>query len=218
MLNRLAAALMIFLAAGLAQAQAPAQPAAGVEYRELASALPTDVPGKIEVIEFFWYGCPHCYNFEPVLDPWLKKLPKDVLFRRLPAMFNQEYAQGARAYYALDAIGEAERLHKALFEAVHTGSRLRVADEAALTEWLGQHGVDTKKFAAAYRSFSVEGKLKRAAQLTQAYKIEGVPTMAVNGKYVVVTDNIRSFDRLLGVTDYLIEQARKKEGKAAPKK
>jgi len=198
---------------------AQAQPKAGVEYRELATAQPADAPGKIEVVEFFWYGCPHCYNFEPALEPWVKKMPKDTHFRRIPAMFNDEYAQGARAYYALEAIGEVERLHKALFDAVNTGSKLRVADEAALTEWLGKHGVDTKKFAAAYRSFSVEGKLKRAAQLTAAYKIDGVPAMAVNGRYVVNTDNIRSFEHLLAVTDYLVEQSRKKGGsKAAPKK
>ena len=209
MLKQLIAGLIVLFAAGLAQAQ----PTAGVEYRELATAQPTDAPGKIEVIEFFWYGCPHCYNFEPVLEPWVKKLPKDVQFRHVPAMFNDEYAQGARAFYALDAIGQEERLHKALFDAVHTGSRLRVANEAALTEWLGKQGVDTKKFAAAYRSFSVEGKLKRAAQLTQVYKIEGVPSMAVNGKYVVNTDNITSFDQLLAVTDYLVEQSRKKGGK-----
>jgi len=214
MLKRLVTALMVFFAAGLAQAQ----PTAGTEYRVLASAQPTDVPGKIEVVEFFWYGCPHCYNFEPVLEPWVKKLPKDVQFRRIPAMFNEEYAQGARAYYALDAIGEEERLHKTLFDAVHTGERLRVGNEAALTEWLGKHGVDTKKFAAAYRSFSVEGKLKRAAQLTQAYKIDGVPSMAVGGKYVVNTDNIRSFEQLLAVSDFLVEQERKKGGKAAAKK
>jgi thiol:disulfide interchange protein DsbA len=207
--------LSIALLAGAAQAQ---QPAVGVEYRELASAQPTDAADKIEVLEFFWFGCPHCYNFEPVLDPWVKKLPKDVQFRRVPAMFNEEYALGARAYYALEAIGEEQRLHKALFEAVHTGSRLRVANEAALTEWLAKQGVDTKKFAAAYRSFSVEGKLKRAAQLTQAYKIEGVPAVAVNGKYVVITDNIKSFEQMVGVADFLVDQSRKKGGAAAQKK
>jgi thiol:disulfide interchange protein DsbA len=205
---------VIFLIAGLTQAQ----PVAGVAYRELATAQPTDAADKLEVIEFFWFGCPHCYHFEPVLNPWIKKLPKDVQFRRVPAMFNEEYAQGARAYYALEAIGEESRLHKALFDAVHAGSRLRVADEAALTEWLGKQGVDTKKFAAAYRSFGVEGKLKRAAQLTQAYKIEGVPALAVNGKYVVLTDNIKSFEQMVDVADYLLDQLRKKGGGAAAKK
>ena len=214
MFKRLIAAFLMLCAASLVQAQ----PTAGVEYRELSPPQPTDVPGKIEVVEFFWYGCPHCYNFEPVLGPWIKKLPKDIHFRRIPAMFNEEYAQGARAYYALDALGEETRLHKALFDAVHTGSRLRVGNEAALTEWLGTHGVDTKKFAAAYHSFSVESQLKRAAQLTQAYKIDGVPSMAVDGRYVVNTDNIKSFEQLLSVTDYLIELERKKGDKAAQKK
>ena len=204
----------MFLATGLAQAQ----PVAGVEYRELGTAQPADTPGKIEVVEFFWYGCPHCYNFEPVLDPWIKKLPKDTQFRRIPAMFNDEYARGARAFYALEAIGEEARLHKALFDAIHAGSRLRVADEAALTEWLVKQGVDAKKFAAAYRSFSVEGKLKRAAQLTQAYKIEGVPAIAVNGKYVVMTDNMKSFEHIVQVADYLLDQTRQKGGGTTQKK
>ena len=215
MLKQLVTALLIFFAAGLVQAQ----PTAGVEYRELAAAQPTDAPGKIEVIEFFWYGCPHCYNFEPLLESWVKKLPKDTYFRRVPAMFSEEWALGGRAYYAIEALGEVDRLHKALFDAVHTGYRLRVADQAALTEWMGKHGVDTKKFTAAYRSFGVDSKLKRAAQLTQAYKIEGVPTIAVDGKYVVVTDNIKSFEHLLAITDYLIDKARKNhQGRSAPKK
>ncbi len=214
MLKQLITGLILCFAAGWAQAQ----PAAGIEYRELSSAQPTDAAGKIEVIEFFWYGCPHCYNFEPVIEPWVKKLPKDTQFRRIPAIFNDEWGLGARAYYALEAIGEGERLHKPLFDAVHKDTRLKIANEAALTEWLGKQGVDTKKFAAAYRSFSVEGKVKRAAQLTQAYKIEGVPSMAVNGKYVVVTDNIKSFEHMLAVADYLVEQSRKQGGKAAPKK
>ena len=209
MLKQFAVGLAMSFAVGLAYAQ----PKAGVEYRELSTPQPTDTPGKIEVIEFFWYGCPHCYDFEPLLNPWVKKLPKDVQFRRIPAIFNDEWEKSARAYYTLEAIGEGERLHKPLFDAVHTGSRLKVANEAAVTEWLGKQGVDTKKFAAAYRSFSVEGKLKRAAQLTQTYKLEGVPAIAVNGKYVVMTDNIKSFDQMLAVTDYLVEQSRKKPGK-----
>ena len=213
MLRQLLIGIAVFMFAGLAQAQ----PAAGVEYRELQTAQPTDATDKIEVLEFFWYGCPHCYNFEPVLTPWVKKLPKDAQFRRVPAIFNDEWEQGARAYYTLEAIGEVERLHKPLFDAVHTGSRLRVANEAALTEWLGKQGVDTKKFAAAYRSFSVEGKVKRAKQLTSAYKIEGVPTMAVNGRYVVITDNIKSFEQMTGVADFLIEQSRKKGAGTAKK-
>ncbi|MCX7144322.1 MAG: thiol:disulfide interchange protein DsbA/DsbL [Proteobacteria bacterium] len=214
MLKQIVMGLAVILAAGFAQAK----PTAGVEYRELAAAQSTDSPGKIEVIEFFSYLCPHCYNFEPILDPWVKKLPKDVQFRRIPAMFSDDYAQAARAYYAVEAIGETQRLHKPLFDAVHQGTKLKITDEAALTAWLDKQGVDTKTFAAAYRSFSVEGKLKRAAQLTQAYKIDGVPAMAVNGKYVVITDNIKSVDQLLGVSDYLIARSRQESGNVAPKK
>ena len=206
--------LALCLAAGFAQAQ----PAVGIEFRELSPPQPTDTADKIEVIEFFSYLCPHCHSFEPVLGSWVKKLPKDTQFRRIPAMFSEGYAQAARAYYALEAIGELERLHTVLFDAVHSGTRLRAENEAALTEWLGKQGVDTKKFAAAYRSFSVEGKLKRAAQLTQAYKIEAVPSMSVNGKYVVITDNMKSLEQLLSVSDYLVERARKEGGKSAPKK
>ena len=214
MLKQFVLGLAVFLAAGLAQAE----PAAGVEYRELSPPLPTEAAGKIEIVEFFSYLCPHCYRFEPALKLWVNKLPKDAQFRRIPAMFGEEYAQAARAYHALEAIGELERLHAALFEAVHSATRLRAENEAALTEWLGKQGVDTKKFAAAYRSFSVEGKLKRAAQLTQAYKIEGVPSMTINGKYVVITDNMKSLEQLLGVSDYLVERARKESSKPAPKK
>ena len=214
MLKQLVTGLIVIFAAALAQAQ----PTAGVEYRQLSAPQPTDTAGKIEVIEFFWYGCPHCYSFEPVLELWVKKLPKDAQFRRIPAIFNDEWEQGARAYYALDAIGEIPRLHKPLFDAVHQGTRLRVANEAALTEWLGKNGVDTKKFAAAYRSFSVESNLKRAKQLTQAYKIEGVPSMAINGQYVVITDNIKSLEQLLSVADYLVDQSRKTTAKPAQKK
>jgi thiol:disulfide interchange protein DsbA len=205
---------LVFL---FAAASAQSQPAAGIDYQQLASPQPTDTPEKIEVIEFFWYGCPHCYSFEPVLEPWVKKLPKDAQFRRIPAIFNEAWGQAARAYYALEAIGEVSRLHKPLFDAIHAGSRLDPANEAAVTEWLGKQGVDTKKFTAAYRSFTVEGKVKRAAQLTQAYKLDGVPAMAVNGKYVVSASANTTREQLLAVTDYVIEQSRK-ESKAAPKK
>ena len=213
MLKRVLLGLAILFAAASVQGQ----PAPGTDYQELSPAQPTDVPGKIEVIEFFWYGCPHCYAFEPLLNPWAKKLPKDTQFRRVPAIFNDEWGKGARAFYALEAIGEEQRVHAALFDAVHQSQHLNVANEAALTEWLGKHGVDTKKFTAAYSSFSVESKVKRAAQITQAYKIDGVPSMAVNGRYVISASAANSRERLLAVADYLIDRVRKDGAKTAPK-
>ena len=214
MLKQLVIGLAIILATGIAQAQ----PKVGVDYRELGTAQPTESAGKIEVVEFFSYLCPHCYSFDSVLMPWVNKLPKDVQFRRIPAMFSDDYAKAARAFYALEAIGEEQRLHTALFDAVHTSAKLRVADEAELTAWLGKQGVDTKKFAAAYHSFGVETNLKRASQLSDGYKIDGVPAMAVNGKYVVLTDNIKSLGQVLTISDALIERSRKQSGNAAPKK
>jgi thiol:disulfide interchange protein DsbA len=214
MLKQFVFGLALILAAGFVQAQ----PKAGLDYRELTTAQPTDAAGKIEVVEFFSYLCPHCHNFDPVLMPWVNKLPKDAQFRRIPAMFSDDYAKAARAFYALEAIGEEKRLHTALFDAVHTGTKLRVANEADLTAWLGKQGVDTKKFTAAYRSFGVEANLKRASQLSDGYGIDGVPAMAVNGKYVVLTDNIKSLEQILTVSDYLIERARKDSGGAAAKK
>ena len=214
MLKQFLLGLTVLFAAASVQAQF----APGVDYQELSPAQTTDTPGKIEVIEFFWYGCPHCYSFEPVLDPWIKKLSKDTQFRRVPAIFSDEWAKGARAFYALDAIGEEQRLHKTLFDAVHQNQRLNVANEAALTEWLEKQGVDTKKFTAAYSSFSVESKVKRAAQLTQAYKIDGVPAMAINGKYVVSASAANSRERMLAIADYLIDRTRKGGAKTAPKK
>ena len=214
MFRRYFIGLAMVITTGLALAQ----PTLGVEYLELGSAQPTESPGKIEVIEFFSYLCPHCYGFETPLKNWIRKLPKDVQFHRVPAMFSDDYAQAARAYYALEAIGELERVHSALFDAVHSVARLRITNEAALTEWLGKQGVDTKKFTAAYRSFSVEGKLKRAAQMTQTYRIDGVPSIAVNGKYVVISDNMKSLEQILSVSDYLVERARKNGVNATPKK
>ena len=214
MLKKFVIGLALVLATGFAQAQLKA----GVDYRMLGAAQPTEAPGKIEVIEFFSYLCPHCYSFDPVLAPWVNKLPKDVQFRRVPAMFSDDYMKAARAFYALEAIGEEKLLHAALFDAVQSGQKLKVVNEADLTAWLGKQGVDTKKFAAAYRSFSVETNLKRAAQLSEGYGIDGVPSMAVNGKYVVLTDNIKSLGQILSISDALIERSRKESGDAAPKK
>jgi thiol:disulfide interchange protein DsbA len=213
MLNRFVAALTLFFAALCAQAQ----PAAGIDYQQLSAQQATDAAGKVEVIEFFWYGCPHCYNFEPVLEPWVKKLPKDTQFRRIPAIFNESWAKAAHVYYALEAMGEGERHHRALFDAIHKERKLDPGNEAAMTEWLGKQGVDTKKFSAAYVSFSVKSKVTRAAQLTQNYKIDGVPSMAVNGKYVVSAAAAASSTQMLAVSDYLIEQSRKDLKPAAKK-
>jgi protein dithiol oxidoreductase (disulfide-forming) len=181
----------------------------GVAYTVLKTALPTDDPGRVEVVEFFWYGCPHCYEFDPLLEKWVKALPKDVVFKRIPAPLNNNWAIAARVFYTLETIGALDKIHTQLFDAIHKDG-LRLTNERALLEWLGTKGVDTKKFSAAYRSFAVESKLKRAKQMSEESGIEGVPALMVNGKYIVPG---QSPDRMLSIADSLIAQSRKEMAK-----
>ena len=205
MIRSLFAAL--FAAAALAPVAAPAL--AQAPYTEISPPMSTDAaPGKVEVTEFFWYGCPACYSLEPQLEAWVKKLPKDIEFRRIPAIFNQQVAIAARVFYALEAIGEVDRLHRALFDAIHKQG-LKITDDRQRNEWLERQKVDMAKFNAAYKSFSVESRLKRAAELQKAAKIDGVPSIIVNGRYSVTYG-----DRMLAVTDGLIEQLRKQSAPA----
>lgn len=183
---------------------------------QLGTPLPTDTPGKVEVVEFFWYGCPHCYALEPVIESWVKKAPQDVQFKRVPAVFNQQWEIAGRAYYALEALGELNRLHKPLFDAIHRDG-LRITDERALTAWLNKNGVDVGKFSAATKSFAVESKLKRAKQLLELAKLDGVPALVVNGRYVITTE-IGSHEKMLAAVDQLVMRARKEIATAAPEK
>lgn len=166
---------------GLAPFAARAQQAA---YMELNPPLPVETPDKIEVLEFFWYGCIHCYNLEPKIDTWLKTLPKDVEFRRVPAVFNDRWALDASIFYTLEALGLLDKLHRPLFDAIHRG-RLRTDKWPELSAWLETQGVDAKQFETTVKSFGVQSKTKRAIRLTTAYKIDGTPAMAVHGRYTV---------------------------------
>jgi thiol:disulfide interchange protein DsbA len=192
----------------VAQAQTPG----GLPYVELRPPQPTESQGKIEVIEFFWYGCPHCYAFEPVLNPWVKKLPGDVVFKRVPAIFNEQWGVAARVFYTLEAVGEEARVHTALFDAIHKEG-LRITDESAMAAWLGKNKVDVEKYKAAYRSFGVESRIKRAQQMTEAYRIDGVPSLAVQGRFVISASNIPTPQGLLSATEQAIKNAK---GSGAP--
>lgn len=184
------------------------QPRAGVDYLALRSELPVETPGKIEVIEFFWYGCPHCYSLEPLIETWLNKLPPDAQFRRVPAVFNDRWARDAAVYYAFEALGLVDRLHRPLFDAIHRDG-LRTDSPEALNQWLQRQGVDTKKFDEVVRSFGVQSKVRRAAQLSVAYRIDGTPAMAVQGRYTVGAEQSRNQKVMLDTVDYLIGLARK---------
>lgn len=195
-----------------ANAQNP--PTEGIDYLELKPPQPTESSGKIEVIEFFWYRCPHCYALEPDLESWVKRLPRDAQFRRVPGILNDDWAIDARIFYTLEALGEVRRLHKSLFDAIHQqgGVRLRGDDFAKwVADWLSKQGVDMKKYDELYRSFTVQTKTNRAMQMGRAYRLDGVPTLAVQGRYVVVASTSRQ--AMLSTTDYLIGEARKRLAK-----
>ena len=181
-----------------------------IQYGELNPPQPVENKGKIEVIEFFWYGCPHCYNLEPYIEAWLKKLPPDVEFRRVPAVFNSRWALDGAIFYTLESMGLLEKLHRPLFDAIHK-SNLRTDNEAALSEWLQKNGVDPKKFMDTMKSFGVQSKLKRATQQTVAYKIDGTPAMAVAGRYTVSADQGRTQQGMLQSVDGLIALVRKQK-------
>ena len=203
----------IVLALGLAPLASPLTAFAKVpspdEYLVIKPPMPVETPGKINVIEFFWYGCPHCYDLEPLIEPWIKRLPSDVAFHRVPAVFtNPQWTHDATVFYALDALDQIPRLHRPLFNAIHQ-DHLRTIDPEALDQWLSRQGVDVKKFDAAMKSFGVQSRVRRAAQLSIAYQITGTPAMAVQGRYTINSDAVHGFPELLSVTDYLIGVARK---------
>ncbi len=180
-------------------------------WTEIKPPMPmqADGAGKIEVLEFFWYGCIHCYNLEPVLEGWVKRLPADVQFRRVPAVFSNRLAYDAAIFYSFEAMGLLDKLHKPFFDAIHK-DRLKTDDTAALEEWLKKNGVDVPKFTQTMKSFGVQSRVRRASQLTVASKIDGTPAMAVDGRYTVSAEQGGSREGILKNVDQLIEMSRKK--------
>jgi thiol:disulfide interchange protein DsbA len=190
---------------------AQAQGAAPVEGRDFVRLnTPVAVPGggKIDVIEFFSYGCPHCYSFEPMLEQWIKRLPADVAFRRIPATFNPTFKGYARLFYALEAAGQVEALHKRVFAAIHV-QRQRLDKEADIAAFVTANGGDGAKTVEALKSFGVDGKLRQAEQAFAAYKIDGVPALGIHGRWFTSGSLANGNDKALAVTDYLIQRARK---------
>lgn len=197
----------------LASSIAIAEPQSGFEYMQTQQAIPTENPAKIEVVELFWYGCPHCYQLEPRLVAWAKKLPGDVTFRRVPGIARPDWAAGGRAFYAMEALGVAEKLHAPLFDAIHKQRSVKPNDDAALIDWITkQSGLDRKKVEEAYNSFSVNTKVMRATQLFRASGATGVPALIIDGKYLTSSTLAGGNEEALKVADYLIEKARKEKG------
>ena len=193
-------------APALAQGKPPKE---GSDYIALQKHAATDAPGgKIEVIEFFWYNCPHCFQFEPAFETWKKNAPKDVLVRRVPISFREDFLPQQKLYYTLEALGLTEELHPKVFRAIHV-ERVPLGKDDQIIEWAVKQGVDKKKFTDAFNSFAVVTQARRASQLQDAYKIEGVPALGVAGRYYVDGTLAGSMDRALQVTDFLLAGLRK---------
>ena len=190
-------------------AHAQKQPVEGKDYLDLSNPVAVEVPkGKIEVIEFFWYSCPHCNAFEPALNNWIKAQPKDVVIKRVPVAFQDSFIPQQKLFYALEALGKVDALHDKVFYAIHVEKQALNTD-AKILDWAVKQGLDKAKFQEAYNSFSVAGKVKRATLLQEAYKVEGVPALGIAGRYYTDGSRSGSMGRALQVTDTLVADARK---------
>jgi thiol:disulfide interchange protein DsbA len=201
------------LLGALGASMLPFHPAAanlveGRDWRPITPAQPGGVPDKIEVIEFFSYGCPHCMEMNTVIDGWSAGLPADIAFKKMPVTFGRAaWANLARLYFALEYSGDLQRLDQAVFEALHQ-DRVKLFSEKEIFKWLESKDVDIATFEPLFNSFAVETQIKRSDTLVERYVIEGVPTITVDGRYVVVGQNARGFSDLLAIADGLIVMAR----------
>ena len=180
----------------------------GFDYRILPIAQPVETKGKVEVIEFFWYGCPHCYDFEPELSAWVKRQPKDVTFRRVPVAFRDDFMPHSQLFYALEAMGKGDALNEKVMYAMHKENK-RLLTEPEIADWATSQGLDRNTFLATYRSFAVVSKARVAKQLTEAYRIDGVPTIVMQGRYVTSPSIAGTKAKAIAVMDYLEEKIRK---------
>jgi thiol:disulfide interchange protein DsbA len=181
---------------------------AGKDYAVLERPVPTDPgPGKVELLEFFWYSCPHCNKFEPAFAQWVKDAPKDVTVRRVPIAFREDFAPQQRLFYTLEAMDLLGSLHGKVFHAVHD-ERLPLNTEATILAWIEKQGVDKAKFSDTFKSFAVTSKIKKAVQLQNDFRIEGVPSLGVAGRYYIDGTLAGSMPRALQVADALIAQTR----------
>lgn len=186
----------------LVATQAQADVVAGRDYKVLNPAQPTSSGNKVEVLEFFFYGCSHCYHLHGPLSKWEKTMPKDVGLQFVPVIFRDSWEPMARAFYALESIGQREKLHNDLFEAWNVFNT-DLSDQAKIAEFVAKRGVDKAKFGAAYNSFSLQSKVARSNQMVQAFGIRGTPTLAVDGKYIITglepADTIRVLDEVIKI-------------------
>ncbi len=210
MKRRLFSTAMLSVTTLMGTASAWAQQAfrSGKDYITLERPVATEAgSGKIEVLEFFWYSCPHCNQFEPAFEQWVKNAPKDVVVRRVPVAFRDDFVPQQRLYYTLEAMNLVEKMHIRVFTAIH-GEKLMLNSDASVLAWAEKQGIDKAKFAETYKSFGVATKAKRAVQLQNDFKIEGVPSLGVARPFYIDGTLAGSMPRALQVADALIAQTR----------
>jgi thiol:disulfide interchange protein DsbA len=183
----------------------------GHDYTRVKNPQPVATGNKVEVLEFFWYRCPHCFQLEPAINTWMKTLPKDAQMRRVPAVFREDWMPGAKLYYTLEQMGRLGALHAKVFDAYHL-ENINLNDPAVLGGWIAKQGVDRKKFEGVYNSFSTQSKATQGARLATTYAITGVPAFIIDGKYATSVSMTGSEARLFEVLDQLIVKARAERG------
>ena len=211
MKRRYFSSALLATTAGLSASLAWAQAAlfkSGKDFLTLDRPLATEAgAGKVEVIEFFWYSCPHCHAFEPAFGQWVKNAPKDVVVRRIPVSFRDDFAPQQRLFFTLEALNLLDSLHVKVFHAVHV-EKQPLNTDASILAWAQKQGVDKAKFSETFKSFGVASKLKRAVHLQNEFKVEGVPSLGVAGRYYIDGTLAGSMDRALKVAESLINQTR----------
>lgn len=174
-------------------------------YNVISPAQLTQTGDKIEVLEVFWYACPHCYDFEPHIKEWLQNKPDGVEFRRMPGIFRKNWIPHAKAFYTAEKLGVLDKIHGPLFDAIHK-QRKKIHDDDDIEKFFVQHGVDRDEFVKVYESDEIDTKVKQAFVMGQRYKITGVPAIIVNGKYMVSGSTAGSFENVLKITNTLVDK------------
>jgi thiol:disulfide interchange protein DsbA len=177
----------------------------GEQYERITPEVATHTDGKVEVVEVFWYGCHHCFSFEPHIKKWLQSKPDNVAFRRMPGVFARNWVPHARAYYTAEVLGVLDEIHTPLFEAIHDQHR-KIGDEDSLARFFAEHGVSEEEFREAYNSFSVDTKTRQAMTASKEYGITGVPSMIVGGRFRTSARLAGTYEELLKVVDYLVDK------------
>jgi len=206
--------IIIMLLISFSTALLAVEPKPGVNFKTTKNIIPTESKDKIEVVELFWYGCIHCFNMDPYLDKWADNLPKDVTFKRIPAIPRKDWIESAKAYYALETLGVVNKLHEKLFDAIHKEKSLKHNDTKALIKWIAVNGkLDKKDVESAFNSFSMKAKLSRSYKIFKSAGATGVPTMIIDGKYFTSSTMAGGEQNAIDIMNFIIKNVRKDKNK-----